>query len=169
MPSSPLRRPGRRAISDAPLDNAPDNAEILDALRGAGGIISDAAKALHISRDALGELLRADAGLREELHSIREDEPRPRRKSQLLKAIKAGDAASARFFLKTVGASRGYAERPGAAAPPPPRPLYDEQEMRRRLRGLSTDELLELQTAVAAKEARSRAELAAIDFDADED
>lgn len=168
MPSSPHRRPGRRAISDAPLDNAPDNAEILDALRGAGGIISDAAKALHISRDALGELLRADAGLREELHSIRETNL-DLAKSQLLKAIKAGDAASARFFLKTVGASRGYAERPGAAAPPPPRPLYDEQEMRRRLRGLSTDELLELQTAVAAKEARSRAELAAIDFDADED
>ena len=90
-------------------------------------------------------------------------------KLQLLKAIKAGDAASVRFFLKTVGASRGYAERPGAAAPPPPRPLYDEQEMRRRLRELSQDELLELQTAVAAKEARSRVELAAIDFDADED
>ena len=79
MPSSPLRRSGRRAIPDAPLDHAPDNAEIIDALRAAGGIISDAAKALHIDRDALGELLRADAGLREALHSIREENARPRR------------------------------------------------------------------------------------------
>ena len=35
MPSSPLRRSGRRASSDAPLDQAPDNEAILAALRAA--------------------------------------------------------------------------------------------------------------------------------------
>ena len=46
MPSSSLRRSGRRASSDAPLDHAPDNAEIIDALRSAGGIVLDAAHVL---------------------------------------------------------------------------------------------------------------------------
>ena len=167
MSSSSLRRSGRRAIPDAPLDQAPDNAEILDALRGAGGIVSDAAKALRISRDALGELLRADAGLREALSSIRE-ETLDLAELQLFKAIKSGDAASIRFYLRTVGAGRGYGERL-AVTPPPPRSPVDEAEIRRRLRELSQDELLELEAAVAAREARARVELAAIDFDADED
>ena len=69
--TSPFRPP--RNPRRPPLDHAPDNAEILAALRGAAGIISDAAKSLHISRDALGELVRADAGLREALHAIREE------------------------------------------------------------------------------------------------
>ncbi len=123
MSSSTLRRSGRRAIPDAaPLDHAPGNEEILDALRAAGGIISDAAKALHIDRDALGERLRADATLREALTSIRETKL-DLAEGTLLKAIKAGDAASTRFFLKTVGASRGYGERSSSVAPPPPRSL----------------------------------------------
>ena len=79
MSSSTLRRSGRRAIPDAaPLDHAPSDEEILDALRAAGGIISDAAKALRIDRDALGERLRADATLREALTLHPRDEPRPR-------------------------------------------------------------------------------------------
>ena len=125
MPSSPLRRSGRRAISDAPLDHVPDNAEIST---HSG---PPAALSATLRRPCTSTATPSASSCAPTLVFVRRCIPSARRtldlaEVQLLKAIKSGDGSSIRFFLRTVGASRGYAERSSAAAPPPPRPLYDE-------------------------------------------
>ena len=166
MSSSSLRRSGRRAIPDAPLDQRarqrrdPRRAPWPPAALSATPRRPCASPAT-LSASSCAPTLR----LREALSSIREEtldlagvavveghqERRRRVDTFLLEDCRRSVAAMASAWPSR----RRRHDR-----------LSTRQEMRRRLRELSQDELLELEAAVAAREARARVELAAIDFEA---
>lgn len=84
--------------------------QIAHALQQKAGNITDAAKALKVTRQALHKRIREDEVLqavvtdaRETLVDIAE--------SQALKQIKRGNTAMIIFTLKTLGKDRGYVER----------------------------------------------------------
>lgn len=84
--------------------------QITDALRKKSGNITEAARALKVTRGALYKRIDADESLlqvvtdaREALVDVAE--------SQLLKQIKQGNTTAIIFTLKTQGKARGYVEQ----------------------------------------------------------
>jgi hypothetical protein len=143
-----------------------DSATIIAALERSGGIVTAAAKSLHISRDTLYERLKVDEAVRQVLASVREKNL-DLAEGQLLRMIKEGDGPSVRFFLRTVGRHRGYSERLVVEQTPEPaqRPRVD---MSAALKALSPDEMMQLQAIVAKLEASARLEARAHDAGDDE-
>lgn len=120
----------------------PSEAKASTAIVAAHGNLTNAAKALTISRSTLYEMVNASPVLQAELADARErrlDEA----EDWLRDKMEKGDTAAIIFFLKTQGKSRGYIERQdigiGQAEPPPfdwdraigrlaPRPVGDPEQ-----------------------------------------
>ena len=82
-------------------------AKIIEALEASGGICSEAAKAVGVTRQALAERVRKNPNLLAAALEAREallDEC----ESVLLAKVREGDEKTARWLLATFGRSRGY-------------------------------------------------------------
>lgn len=86
------------------------NAQIVDALKKAGGIAADAARLLGCERSNIWNRVKKS----KELQAARDDaraEVLDLCESQLIACIKGGNLGAIIFFLKTQGRERGYVER----------------------------------------------------------
>lgn len=84
--------------------------QIAHALEKKDGNITEAAKALKVTRQALHLRIKDDDALRDVLTSARESLV-DMTESEARKQIKQGNTAMIIFTLKTLGKSRGYVER----------------------------------------------------------
>lgn len=83
---------------------------IIDAIKASNGRVGDAARRLGCTSSAIYKRIRAESDLEEVVQEARE-EIIDLAESQLLKLIKRGNITAIIFLLKTLGRSRGYAER----------------------------------------------------------
>jgi len=84
--------------------------QIIEALRGSMGIVTQAAYKLRMQRTYLHKRIRDSTGLKAALDDIRE-ENLDLAESKLFEMIQKGDKIAIIFFLKCLGKSRGYVER----------------------------------------------------------
>lgn len=84
--------------------------QIANALEKKAGNVTEAAKALKVTRQGLHKRIAADEELQELVVHLRES-LLDVAESQLLKQVKKGNIAAIIFTLKTQGKSRGYVER----------------------------------------------------------
>lgn len=84
--------------------------QVIDAIRKAGGVVTDAAKILGCTRRTVQRRANEVAEVREVIEDSREELIDEAEKS-LRAAVVKGDAWAVCFALKTIGKSRGYVER----------------------------------------------------------
>lgn len=84
--------------------------QIADALRKKAGNVTEAAKALNVTRQALHYHIANDESLQQIVIDARESLVDVA-ESALLKSVRRGNTAAIIFALKTQGKSRGYVER----------------------------------------------------------
>lgn len=84
--------------------------EIIEAIDGAGGIIGDAANLLGCHRNTITRRAKDSEEITAAIEAAREGFI-DLAESELRKLVKAGDGASVRFVLKTLGRHRGYSQR----------------------------------------------------------
>ena len=85
-------------------------ADIVRALEASHGSIGDAARRLGCSRQALYQRTRSDPELEQVLRESRE-RILDLAESRLLELVEKGNITAIMFILRTLGRSRGYAER----------------------------------------------------------
>ncbi len=91
-------------------------AQIKQALRKSGGIISQAAQKLGIARESLWERIQNHSDLKKVQEEAREAVT-DMAESVIVKAIADGDIDTARWFLARIGKHRGYTERQEITGP----------------------------------------------------
>ena len=88
----------------------PTEEEAIDAIYASRGFITNAAKALDVSRWTLYKLIKKSERLQGAIVHARE-QTKDFAEGQLLKNIKDGKEASLIFYLKTQASDRGYTEK----------------------------------------------------------
>ena len=84
--------------------------KFLEALKGTMGIQTVIARKLGINRATVADYLKNDQELQDAFQQEKES-ALDLAESKLLQGINDGDAECIRFYLRTVGKSRGYTER----------------------------------------------------------
>jgi hypothetical protein len=84
--------------------------QIIEALRGSMGIVTQSAYKMRMQRTYLHKRIRDSTGLKAALEDIRE-ENLDLAESKLYEMIQKGDKIAIIFYLKCLGKSRGYVER----------------------------------------------------------
>lgn len=85
-------------------------ADIIKALAASNGVIGDAARRLGCSRQAIYKRVQSDPELERALGEARE-RVIDLAESKLLELVERGNITAVTFVLRTLGRSRGYAER----------------------------------------------------------
>jgi len=85
-------------------------AQFVEALRAGGGYLSQAAKTLGITRQAVSQRVKRSARLQELLEDIKETYL-DLAESKLIKGVDNGEAWAIKYYLNTQGKKRGYVER----------------------------------------------------------
>ena len=84
--------------------------QVIEALRGSMGIVTQAARKLKMQRTYLHKRIRESLVLKEALEDVRE-ENLDLAESKLFEMIQKGDKIAIIFFLKCLGKKRGWVER----------------------------------------------------------
>ena len=128
--------------------------KIAEALKASSGVMAEAARRLRISRDTLYERARVDPvveAARTEAREVFLDLG----ESQLYRLVKEGNPSAVFFLLRTLGARRGWREGVLVEQRPEPPPRHTPEEVTRRLRQLSKDEIEQLERLVLKMEGKT--------------
>ena len=116
--------------------------------------MAEAARRLRISRDTLYERARVDPvveAARTEAREVFLDLG----EFQLYRLVKEGNPSAVFFLLRTLGARRGWREGVLVEQRPEPTPRHTPEEVTRRLRQLSKDEIEQLERLVLKMEGKT--------------
>jgi hypothetical protein len=86
-------------------------AEVIEALKKSGGIISDAAKLLELSSStSLRERIKNDQNLTDAMNEIRED-TKDLAEGNIISALKSGDKDVSKWYLASLAKDRGFGNK----------------------------------------------------------
>lgn len=100
------------------------------ALEKSAGVITPAAKAVGVSREAISQWRREDKDFDDKIRAVN-DIALDFAETALMKNIQAGDTQAIKFYLSTKGRDRGYVEKQvidGAIVVNRPRVVYEDDE-----------------------------------------
>ena len=153
LPSGEVDASDARTRARVPVAHL-SSEKIAEALKASSGVMAEAARRLRISRDTLYERARVDPvveAARTEAREVFLDLG----KSQLYRLVKEGNPSAVFFLLRTLGARRGWREGVLVEQRPEPTPRHTPEEVTRRLRQLSKDEIEQLERLVLKMEGKT--------------